>query len=258
MTGDDWTQAVRRQLGLGRVLPLGGARDGAWVTESAVDSVLCRAARPVTGVRLGRVRVALADPDTAYVAAVPPPPSALPPGPLRITADFAVDLGVDLAAAFAAATAQPLPASADRLRAALGGAAQRLGLVVDAVDLRVTALLDEGTGLKDVRPEAARAPGARTPQGDGDEARVGQAALSVPGVTRLTGALGAAAVHIEERPERPAAGALPRRHARVELATDREHRALDVALAVRAAVGDALPDRPSVAVLVTAVEQATE
>ncbi|MGV9883124.1 nucleopolyhedrovirus P10 family protein [Streptomyces sp. NPDC003006] len=254
MTGDGWTQAVRRQLGLGRVLPLGGARDGAWVTESAVDSVLCRAARPVTGVRLGRVRVALADPDTAYVAAVPPPPSALQPGPLRITADF----GVDLAADFAAATAQPLPVSADRLRAALGTAAQRLGLVVDAVDLRVTALLDEGAGPKDVRPEAARAPAAQTPQGDGDEARVGQAALSVPGVTRLTGALGAAAVHIEERPQRPAAGALPRRHARVELATDREHRALDVALAVRAAVGDALPDHPSVAVLVTAVEQATE
>ncbi|MYY85573.1 nucleopolyhedrovirus P10 family protein, partial [Streptomyces sp. SID335] len=58
------------------------------------------------------------------------------------------------------------------------------------------------------------------------------------------------AVHFEEP---PATGTLPRRHARVELATDREHRALDVALAVREAVGAALPDGPSVAVLVTEV-----
>ncbi|NDZ88440.1 nucleopolyhedrovirus P10 family protein, partial [Streptomyces sp. SID10115] len=66
---------------------------------------------------------------------------------------------------------------------------------------------------------------------DTDEARAERAALSVPGVTRLTGVLGRA-VHFEEP---PATGTLPRRHARVELATDREHRALDVALAVREA-----------------------
>ncbi|MFF8639223.1 nucleopolyhedrovirus P10 family protein [Streptomyces sp. NPDC015345] len=238
MTGDGWTQAVRRQLGLGRVLPLGGAPDGTWVTESAVDGVLRHAAQRVTGVRLGTVRVAPADPGGSYVAAVPPPPSALPPGPLRITADFA-------------AAVQPLPAAADRLRAALHEAADRLGLVVDEVDLRVTALLDEGVGDGNVRPETPRTPAGQAPPGDGDEARAGRAALAVPGVTRLTGALGPA-VHLEER--RPAAGALPRRHARVELATDRGHRALDVALAVRAAVSEALPGRPSVAVLITAVE----
>ncbi|UFQ14877.1 MULTISPECIES: nucleopolyhedrovirus P10 family protein [Streptomyces] len=239
MTGDGLTEAVRHRLGLGRVLPLGGARDGTWVTEAAVDGVLRHAAQRITGVRLGGLRVALADPDAACAPAVPPPPSALPPGPLRITADFA------------AATGLPLPAAADRLRAALGEAAQRLGLVVAEVDLRVTALLDEGSDLTDGRQEAPRPPAAQPPAGDGEEARAGQAALAVPGVTRLTGALGPA-VHIKEHPARD--GALPRRHARVELATGREHRALDVALAVRAAVGEALPDHPSVAVLVTAVD----
>ncbi|MBW5421237.1 nucleopolyhedrovirus P10 family protein [Streptomyces sp. BG9H] len=238
MTGDGWTEAVRRQLGLGRVLPLGDARDGTWVTESAATGTLRHTAQRVTGVRLGSLRIALADPRGTYVAAVPPPPSALPPGPLRITAEFA------------AATGKPLPAAADRLRAALSEAADRLGLVVSEVDLRVTALLDEGDDPGDVRPEEPRTGEARAPEGEGDEARAGRAALAVPGVTRLTGALGPA-VHIEER---PAADALPRRHARVELATAREHRALDVARAVRATVADALPDHPSVAVLVTAVE----
>ncbi|MEU7643746.1 nucleopolyhedrovirus P10 family protein [Streptomyces huasconensis] len=239
MTGDGLTEAVRRRLGLGRVLPLGGTRDGTWVTEAAVDGVLRHAAQRITGVRLGGLRVALADPDAACAPAVPPPPSALPPGPLRITADFA------------AATGLPLPAAADRLRAALGEAAQRLGLVVAEVDLRVTALLDEGADPMDGRQEAPRPPAAPPPAGDAEEARAGQAALAVPGVTRLTGALGPA-VHIEEHPARD--GALPRRHARVELATGREHRALDVALAARAAVGEALTDHPSVAVLVTAVD----
>ncbi|MFD4632972.1 nucleopolyhedrovirus P10 family protein [Streptomyces sp. NPDC058284] len=248
MTGEGWTQAVRRQLGLGRVLPLGGAGDGAWVTESAVDAALRRMADNVTGVRLGTLRVAPADPEHAQEPAVPPPPSALPPGPLRITADFA------------AVTGEPLPAAADRLRAALTTAAHRVGLRADAVDLEVTALLDEGADAG-VRPQGDPAPAGHSgdEEGDGgesggeprdgDAARVEQAVLSVPGVAGLTGVLGRA-VHIEERPE---AAALPRRHARVELATDGGHRALDVALAVRAAVGAALPDHPSVAVLVTEV-----
>ncbi|MEU1020091.1 nucleopolyhedrovirus P10 family protein [Streptomyces sp. NPDC005898] len=241
MTGDGWTEAVRRQLGLGRVLPLGGARDGTWVTEAAAGAVLRHAAQRVTGVRLGGLRVAPADPGAACAPAVPPPPSALPPGPLRVTGDFT------------AATGLPLPAAADRLRAALHEAARGLGLAAEEVDLRVTALLDVGEGIgpeEDVRPPAPRPPAAQVPAGEGDEARAGQAALAVPGVTRLTGALGPAVV-VEER---PAPGALPRRHVRVELATGHAHRALDVALAVRAAVGDALADHPSVAVLVTAVE----
>ncbi|MET8688871.1 nucleopolyhedrovirus P10 family protein [Streptomyces sp. NPDC004732] len=239
MTGEGWTQAVRRQLGLGRVLPLGGAADGAWVTESAVDGALRRMAERVPGVRLGTVRLALAAPDAASVAAVPSPPSALPPGPLRISAEFAAVAG------------EPLPAAADRLRAALSEAADGLGLVTDGVDLKVTALLDtaeEGDVAVESHAGGTSAGDGAT-DGDGDEARAERAALSVLGVARLTGVLGRA-VHIEER---QATGSLPRRHARVELATDHGHRALDVALAVRAAVGAALPDHPSVAVLVTEV-----
>ncbi|WP_306334452.1 nucleopolyhedrovirus P10 family protein [Streptomyces sp. KL118A] len=249
MTGEGWTQAVRRQLGLGRVLPLGGAADGAWVTESAVDGALRRMAERVPGVRLGTVRIAPAAPGEASVAAVPSPPSALPPGPLRIVAEFSAVAG------------DPLPAAADRLRAALSEAADGLGLVTDGVDLRVTALLDTAEeGAEDGRSgphtlpaeqpteQAAEQP-AEQAESDSDEARAERAALAVPGVARLTGVLGRA-VHIEQR---PATGSLPRRHARVELATDHGHRALDVALAVRAAVGAALPDHPSVAVLVTDV-----
>ncbi|MCX4668187.1 nucleopolyhedrovirus P10 family protein [Streptomyces sp. NBC_01381] len=244
MTGDGWTEAVRRQLGLGRVLPLGGPGDGVWVTESAAGAVLRRAAQGVSGVRLGGLRLALADPSDAYVASVPAPPSALPPGPLRITAEFA------------AAATEPLPAAAARLREALfTAAADRLGLVVDEVDLGVTALLDEGEAPAADSPDQEQPPAeSKPPSGSGDEAQVAAAALDVPGVRRLTGALGGLghAVHIEESPA--AKAALPRRHVRVELATAREHRALDVALVVRTAVGDALPDHPSVAVLITAVE----
>ncbi|MEV0119933.1 nucleopolyhedrovirus P10 family protein [Streptomyces sp. NPDC050703] len=244
MTGDGWSQTVRRQLGLGRVLPLGGPEDGTWVTEAAADGALRGAAREVSGVRLGTLRIALADPEDTRAPAVPPPPSALPPGPLRITADFA------------AVSTAPLPAAADRLRAALRTAADRLGLVAPEVDLRVTALLDDADGAERVTPGAPAGvrqepdEGAAAPDGHGDASRAGRAALAVPGVVRLTRALGPA-VHIEER---PSAHALPRRHARVELATGGGHRALDVALAVRAAVAAALPDHPSVAVLVTDVD----
>ncbi|MFF1697487.1 nucleopolyhedrovirus P10 family protein [Streptomyces sp. NPDC058257] len=247
MTGDGWTEAVRRQLGLGRVLPLGGPGDGSWLTEACAGGVLRQAADRVRGVRLGDLRLALADPSKADVSRVPSPPSALPPGPLRITAEFAAE------------PTEPLPEAAARLRAALFAAAdERLGLVVDEVDLSVTTLLDEGQAPQasvDVQPDDGTPPdGGQAATGSGDEARAAGAALGVPGVRRLTGALGGfgRAVHIDELPT--ADTALPRRHARVELATGREHRALDVALAVRTAVGKALTDHPSVAVLVTAVE----
>lgn len=248
MTGNGWTEAVRRQLGLGRVLPLGGPGDGSWLTEACADGVLRHAAEQVNGVRLGALRVALADPSTAYAPSVPPPPSALPPGPLRITAEFAAE------------PSEPLPAAAARLRAALFTAAdERLGLAVEEVDLSVTTLLDAGQAPVDVPTDAETPPdGARAAPGSGDEARAASAALEVPGVRRLTGALGGfgRAVHLADAVSEPATEAsLPRRHARVELATDREHRALDVALAVRTAVGTALPDHPSVAVLITAVEE---
>ncbi|MEV0441131.1 nucleopolyhedrovirus P10 family protein [Streptomyces spectabilis] len=284
MTGDGWASVVRRQLGLGRVLPLGGAGDGAWLTEAAATAVLRRAAERVTGARLTSVRLALADPDAAYGAAagvppdacaatVPAPPSALPPGPLRISGECA------------AGTAEPLPAVASRLRAALATtAADRLGLAVTTVDLRVTALLDEQheqheqheqdeqdeqdqpyehdghdgpdgpneppgpVGAAAEAPESLAAPSAPV------EDRIARAALAVPGVTRLTGAFGGLGRAVQVR-EHESLNALPRRHVQVELAVAADRRALDVARAVRTAVGGALPDRPSVAVLVTAVDE---
>ncbi|WP_406107671.1 nucleopolyhedrovirus P10 family protein [Streptomyces sp. NBC_01003] len=243
MSADRWMQAVRHQLGLGRLVPLGGPRDGCWLAESAARSALRQAAQSVHGVRLGSLRVELADPDGSYEAAVPAPPSALPPGPLRIVAECA------------AAPDEPLPTAASRLRAALNGAASdRLGLAVAEVDLRVTALLDDGPEAETASGDAESdiADGGRA-KADSDEERAGQAALSVPGVARLTGSLGGLghAVHIGELPE--GAATLPRRHVRIELAVSGGRRVLDVARDVRTAVTEALADDPSVAVLVTAV-----
>ncbi|MDT9696099.1 nucleopolyhedrovirus P10 family protein [Streptomyces sp. P17] len=238
MTADGWARTVRQQLGLGRLLPLGGPRDGAWITEEAAGSALRRAAHDVTGVRLGALRIGLADPARAPEPVVPAPPSALPPGVLRVTADFE------------ATAAEPLPTVADRLRTTLAEAAdQRLGLAVTEVDLRVTALLDETAEPAPARPQES--PSAREPS-DGDESRVAAAALAVPGVAGLTGTLGGLGrpVHFEER---PAEAALPARHVRVEIAVHADHRAVVVARAVRAKVAKALPDHPTVAVLVTAV-----
>ncbi|WP_128436616.1 nucleopolyhedrovirus P10 family protein [Streptomyces cyaneus] len=242
-TADRWTQAVKRQLGLGRLLPLGGPHDGAWIAEGAAEAVLRRAAEDMRGVRLDALRIALVDPDDADEAAVPPPPSALPPGPLRVTADFA------------ATAAEALPTTADRLRGLLATAAtEGLGLTVTEVDLRVTALLDEDAQPAPVRqPEPTRAAEPGSP----DEERVAAAALAVPGVTGLTGALGGLgrAVHIEERQdeERQDEAALPRRHVRVEIAVSADRRSVEVAREVREWVGEALADRPTVAVLITAV-----
>ncbi|MFF3912839.1 nucleopolyhedrovirus P10 family protein [Streptomyces sp. NPDC001852] len=239
MTADRWTEMVRRQVGLGRLLPLGGPLDGAWIAESAAAAVLERAAAEGTpGVRVGTLRLAVADPEEAPEPVVPAPPSALPPGPLRLTADFA------------ATAAEPLPAVASRLRLTLATAAtERLGLVVTEVDLRVTELLD--TAEPAARVRAPQPVPAREPT-DPDEVRVTGAALSVPGVTGLTGSLGGLgrAVHLEQR---PAGTALPHRHVRVELTAGADRRAVEVARQVRAAVRDALEDRPTVAVLITAV-----
>ncbi|MGW0839766.1 nucleopolyhedrovirus P10 family protein [Streptomyces sp. NPDC002787] len=237
MTADGWAKAVREQLGLGRVPPLGGPHDGAWITESAAEAVLRRTTASLRGAALGPLRISLAAPEKSYDPAVPAPPSALPPGPLRITADFA------------ASGAEPFPVTAAHLRAALSTAAtEQLGLTVTEVDLRVTALLEDE---EEVAPPAPAPPAAEPPPRDGDdeESRAAAAALSVPGVTHLTGALGglSRAVHVDTGP------ALPRRHIRVEVAVAGERRALDVAREVRAAVSEVLPDHPSVAVLITAV-----
>ncbi|MFD4728741.1 nucleopolyhedrovirus P10 family protein [Streptomyces seoulensis] len=235
----DWTQAVRQRLAPGRLLPLGGSRDGAWMTERAAASVLAQAAAGVPGAWLGTLRIGPADPPRTREPVVPAPPSALWPGPLRVTADFA------------ATAARPLPETADRLREALDAAAERLGLTVTEVDLRVTDLL-EPPAEPPPAPQAQRAPDAERTT-DPDEAAVAAAVLTVAGVTRLTAAFGdrGHAVRVQRR---ESDAALPHRHVYVEVATDSAHRATEVAQRVRAAVRDTLEDRPTVAVLVTGVE----
>ncbi|MFE1439776.1 nucleopolyhedrovirus P10 family protein [Streptomyces sp. NPDC058739] len=244
MTAERWARVVREQVSLGRLLPLGVARDGAWIAESAAETVLRGAADGVPGVRLGALRIALSDPDNGGTPAVPPPPSALPPGPLRLSADFA------------AHAAEPLPTTASRLRTALAAAAtDGVGLTVTEVDLHVTGLWDEEPGPRD--PGSERAPERNAPQpaqtGD-DETRVAAAALAVPGVSRLTGTLGGLgrAVHIEDGPT--PTPSLPRRHVRVELAVRSPHQPLKVTREVRTAVTASLPDTPTVTIVVTATD----
>ncbi|WP_405684532.1 hypothetical protein OG204_07415 [Streptomyces sp. NBC_01387] len=226
MTGDGddgWTAAVRSRLALGRLLPLGGAHDGAWIAEQAAAAVLRRAADGVSGMALGKLRIALADPGPDTVPQVPPPPSALPPGALRIEAEAEGTTG-----------GESLPAAVDGLRDALfAAAADLLGLAVTEVDVRVTGLLDAPRD-----PSARVGPDRRSAAVRGP---VAEAAAAVPGVAHLTGALGAA-VHSGDG------------HVRVEIAVAPGHRALDVAAAVRAAAARAADGGPSVTVLVTAVE----
>ncbi|MGW3667322.1 nucleopolyhedrovirus P10 family protein [Streptomyces sp. NPDC005141] len=258
MTADRWTQVVRHQLGLGRLLPLGLALDGAWITEEAAESALRRETAAVDGVRLGALRIALADPERTGTPAVPPPPSALPPGPLRVTAEFRASVDPT------SPGVEPLPAVAARLRLTLATTAtQRLGLDVAEVDLQVTDLLEEGESSDAPAEEAedageaptdAPADGVRralAPK-DPEEARIAAVALAVPGVTRLTEVLGQP-VHIGTAPAPEPA--LPRRHIRVELAVSPDERAVDVARAVRTAITRTAGDTPSVAVLVTAVSR---
>ncbi|WP_416975287.1 nucleopolyhedrovirus P10 family protein [Streptomyces sp. 4F14] len=215
-----WRQTVRQQLGLGRFLPLGGPRDGCWLAESAARAALARAvAGTVEGARLGPLRLELADPGAAHEPVVPPPPAALPPGPLRMSAEFS------------ARPTEPLPNSAARLRAALAAAsAERLGLVVTEIDLRVTGLVLPDDPADEPEP---------LPPWKGPLA---EALSGVPGVLGGT-------VRLEDR---PGPNALPRPHARVEVAVRADLRALDVAREVRAAVGR-LAGSPTVAVLVIAV-----
>ncbi|MFE0047760.1 hypothetical protein [Streptomyces albireticuli] len=251
MVADRWTRAVRAQLGLGRLLPLGGPADGAWIAESAATGVLRRAGAAASpGLRLGGLRIALADPATAARPVVPAPPSGSPPGPLRVTADFA------------APADEPLPAVAERLRSALWSAAEReLGLVVGAVDLRVTALLEgaadepEGTAGATGTAETGRSDrGGRAVEAndDGEEPAPSRsapsdtpsrAALSVPGVARIAPVLGA--------PPPPATGDV--RHVQIQIAVSAGRRPLDVAVAVREAVTAAEQGPVTVSVLVTAV-----
>ncbi|MGW7551242.1 hypothetical protein [Streptomyces rimosus] len=239
MAGDQLVTAVRQQLGLGRLLPLGGPADGAWVAERPAAGVLREAGVALPGLRVGTVRLSLAAPEAAPEPSVPAPPSALPPGPLRIEADFAATAG------------RPVPASAGLLREALlTCCAERLGLEVSAVDLRATDLLDEDEGGDDAAgggggPEAARtAPGRAGATAESADP-LETAVLRVPGVVRLVPALGALS-----RPVRHEDG-----HVLVQLAVAADRRALDVARAVRGAVATAAgEERPTVAVLVAALE----
>ncbi|NUV44740.1 hypothetical protein [Streptomyces sp. CAI-24] len=264
---DGWTAAVRQRLGLGRLLPLGGATDGIWIAETAAASVL-RAEAVVPGAVLGALRIGLSrgaadrkDMTTSEPTSPPaspspsgavpgpvPPPGALPPGPLRIEAEFR------------AAADRPLPGTAATLRAALvAAAAARLGLEVAEVDLRVTALLEDGAsdgggaspdgvtpdgGASDDgdAPDQVMPPSAASPAAARADGPVAEAAARVPGVVSLTRTLGS--------PVHTAAD-----HIRVEVATAGDHRALDVARSVRTAVSAATADGLPVSVLVTDVAE---
>ncbi|WP_432078911.1 hypothetical protein [Streptomyces sp. YPW6] len=252
---DGWTAGVRERLGLGRLLPLGTPADGVWIAETAAASVLRgAAARP--GAVLGELRIGLAEEaapgegtgagagDAAAPGAEdedgagaprapegrggsvrpPAPPSALPPGPLRIEAEFS------------AAPDRPLPDTAAALRAALlTAAAARLGLEIAEVDLTVTALLEDGTP-----DQVTEAPATSTARAAEPEDTVAAAAAGAPGVVSLTRVLGSP-VHTA------------RDHVRVEVATAGNSRALDVARSVRTAVAAATETRLPVSVLVTDV-----
>ncbi|MFE7120608.1 hypothetical protein ACFU99_34780 [Streptomyces sp. NPDC057654] len=258
MVTDRLAQAVRQQLSLGRVLPLGGPADGAWITERAARGVLRQAADALPGVRLGRLRIGASDSGATVErsTAVPPPPSALPPGPLGVEARFA------------ATADQPLPTTAGLLRDTLRATAvDRLGLAVDTVDLHITSLFDDEAEAEAAVAEEAEDPAASaSPYAPGDApsgahtetGAVEDAARGVPGVTRLAPALGGPAAHAVRIEDHAAEG----RHVQVQLAVGADRRALDVALAVRAAVAEALAPRATspvtVAVLVTAVDTAED
>lgn len=219
MTADRLARAVHRQLGHGRVLPLGGPGDTVWVTERAAAGVLRAAADAVPGIRLGTLRIGTADgpdgrdaPDgpqdgePGNAAAVLPesaPSGALPRRPLRVEAGFE------------ATPELPLPESAGRLRDALWEAAtEGVGLEPEAVDLTVTGLLEEG-GPPAAHPADADDP----PEGGRTATTAGRVAAAVPGVAGLTSRLGG------------------RRHpSQVQIAVEAGHRALDVGRAVATAV----------------------
>ncbi|GAA3885394.1 nucleopolyhedrovirus P10 family protein [Streptomyces sedi] len=197
MGADGLLSTMRRQLGLGRLLPLRQEAEWAgWLTERAARAALTRAvAEAAPGVRLGELRLgADGDPrDPSEDAALPAPSGALPPGPLRMTAEFAAYPTV------------PLTGVAERVRAALvEEATERLGLSVAAVDLEVTELLSEP-------PEPAGPP--HEPPSPPDSLRSGgpcadevaEAVTAVDGVAGLSAVLDGwlGAVRVEDRQEPP-------------------------------------------------------
>ncbi|WP_431963572.1 hypothetical protein [Actinacidiphila sp. bgisy160] len=228
MTADRLARSVRRQLGLGRVLPLGGPGDTVWVTERAAAGVLRAAAEAVPGIRLGALRIGAAkgpdgaEGESAGAAGAPPgsapgsaPAGALPRRPLRVEAGFE------------ATADHPLPESAGRLRDALWEAAvESVGLEPEAIDLTVTGLLEEG-GPRPACPEEDADP----PEEGRRTTTAGRAAAAVPGVAGLTSRLGG-----------------QRHPSQVQIAVGTGHRALDVGRAVAAAVTAVTQDATTVVV----------
>ncbi|MFE7835971.1 hypothetical protein ACFU53_07900 [Streptomyces sp. NPDC057474] len=235
MKTEAWTQAVRHQLDLGRLLPLGGPDDGTWITEQAAVRALGRAAAEIPGAWLDSLRIGPAPFEPVSEPAVRPPASALPPGPLRIEAAFTASLG------------QPLPETADQLRSALlNAAAERLGLATVTADLRVTDLREgpeagvkSRTTTRAMRPapEAAAArsspPVTGTGSMQGPVGELADVATGVPGVARLTVGLGSRLVKMEDQDDPPGI------HIEVQLAVAPGHHPLEVARAVRDAIADA-------------------
>lgn len=229
MSSEQWARAVREQLRLGRVLPLGVTAAPVWITEQAAVFVLRDAARGVAGARVGMMRMA-----PAGAAALPAgaPPGAVPRGPLRLDAGFE------------AAQGAPIPDTAERLRTALWEAARRrVGLDLAAVDLTVTGLLDgvsagppEETGVApgddaggmpggDVGSPPYGGPDAASGARDGGEAEDEASALvrALPGVAGLSARLGGFAAGVQVR----------RDGVQAQIAVAAGHRPVDVALRVR-------------------------
>ncbi|OEU88475.1 hypothetical protein DB35_19525 [Streptomyces abyssalis] len=288
MDAEGLSRAVRQQVGMGRLLPLGDAADGAWLAETAAVTTLRTAgSRDLPDVRLGALRLSAADPGRAVAPVVTPPPSALPPGPLRVGAEFE------------STPHAPLTTMAELLRATLLTAADReLGLRVTTVDLRITDLLESGDGHNGHGSPGTS--GARNPAGNGGGAGAGtgrrqegrkrhppgggehpppapaddprgtataQAVIAVPGVARLAPVLGplgrlpTEAVDVTDTVDRD--GCTAARHLLIQLAVAEGARALDVVRAVRRAAEkaaawdaeeEALP--VTVAVLVSAIDPA--
>ncbi|WP_329370716.1 nucleopolyhedrovirus P10 family protein [Streptomyces sp. NBC_00669] len=256
---DRLARTVREQVALGRLLPLGGPEDAAWITERTAVAALRTVCAALPGVRLGRVDVLPAadgdggpdEPDLPAAA----PLGALPHRPLRIKAGFEAVVG------------EPLPVMAERLRTALFAAAGEdgLGLPVRVVDLAVTGLIDDpeepsaavgsGRGRTELEGDSAddEESGQSGVQGTAEAARAAEAAVrAVPGVARLTRRLtGRGGVRVRDT-EAPAG---PARHVQLQIATARSFRPLAVAReAATAATTATTPGAPgpvSTAVIIT-------